>query len=135
MATETAIWSPLPTGEEQGEGSASTNKTLMPSIGKDIPHDSARGHVTGESIFVDDIPAARNELHVDFVGSPVAHGKLKSIEISAAAKLPGVVAIFTARDVPGHNRFGPIVKDEHLLVDNVAEFLGDPVVLIAAENR
>jgi xanthine dehydrogenase large subunit len=107
----------------------------MPVIGKDIPHDSARGHVSGESIFVDDIPAARNELHVDFVGSPVAHGKLKSIDIAAASKVPGVVAIFTAKDIPGHNSFGPIVKDEHLLVEDVAEFLGDPVVLIAAENR
>src|SRR5439155_3159048 len=100
-----------------------------------IPHDSARGHVSGESVFVDDMPPLRNELLVDFVGSPIAHGRIKSIDVSAARATPGIVAVFTADDVPGHNKFGPVVVDEHLLVRDVARFLGDPVVLIAAENR
>src|SRR4051794_36461732 len=107
----------------------------MAAIGKNIPHDSARGHVSGQSTFIDDIPPAKNEVLVEPLGSPVAHGRVKSIDTSEAMKLAGVVAIFTQRDIPGHNRFGPIVKDEHLLVSDVAEFLGDPVVLIAADNR
>ena len=107
----------------------------MSFVGKDIPHDSAAGHVTGESIFLDDIPPARNEVFVDFVGSPVAHGELLAVDIEAARRIPGVVAIFTSRDVPGHNDIGPVVKDEHLLVEKEAVFLGDPVVLIAAESR
>ena len=89
----------------------------MSFVGKDIPHDSARGHVTGESIFLDDVPPARNEVFVDFVGSPVAHGELASVDVEAARRIPGVVAIFTHKDVPGHNDVGPVVKDEHLLVD------------------
>src|SRR3954451_13606060 len=107
----------------------------MPSVGKDIPHDSARGHVTGESIFIDDMPAARNELLVDFVGSPVAHGKLRSIDVGGAREVPGIVAIFTAKDVPGHNHFGPVVKDETLLVEDEAVYLCQPGVLIARESR
>lgn len=109
----------------------------MPAVGKDIPHDSARGHVAGTSAFIDDIPFARNELLCDFVGAPVAHGKLKSLDVEAARKLSGVAAVFTAEDVPGHNKFGPVVKDEVLLVpiEGHAEYLGAPVVLIAAENR
>src|SRR4051812_18311080 len=107
----------------------------MPSIGKDIPHDSARGHVSGESMFIDDTTFARNELLVDFVGAPVAHGRLLSLDISEAAKSPGVVAIITAADIPGHNKFGPIIADEHLLVDDEILFLGDAVCIIAAETR
>jgi xanthine dehydrogenase large subunit len=107
----------------------------MPVVGKDIPHDSARGHVTGESIFIDDMPAARNELIVDFVGSPVAHGKLKSIDLGDARNVPGIVAIYTFKDVPGHNHFGPVVKDETLLVEDEALYLGQRVVLLASESR
>jgi xanthine dehydrogenase large subunit len=107
----------------------------MTAVGKNISHDSARGHVSGESLFIDDIPLAHGEVLVDFVGSPVAHGRVRSVDFADASSVPGVVAIFTNRDIPGHNSIGPVVKDEHLLVDDVADFLGDPVVLIAAENR
>jgi xanthine dehydrogenase large subunit len=107
----------------------------MKVVGQNIPHDSARGHVTGESIFIDDMPPARQEVIVDFVGSPVAHGRLRSIDLSAALSVPGVVAVFTHKDITGHNLFGPIFKDEHLLVEEVAEYIGDPIVLIAAEDR
>src|SRR5256885_189044 len=107
----------------------------MSAVGKDIPHDSARGHVTGESTFIDDMPFARNELLVDFVAAPVAHGRLISLDISEAAKAPGVVAVITAKDIPGHNKFGPIIADEHLLVDEDVMFLGDAPCIIAAETR
>src|SRR5689334_22132493 len=107
----------------------------MPAVGKDIPHDSARGHATGQSIFIDDMPPIRGELHVDFLGSPIAHGRIVTVDLAAAAKVLGVVALLTHKDITGHNLFGPIIKDEHLLVEELAEFLGDPVVLIAAENR
>src|SRR5439155_2902495 len=99
------------------------------------PHDSAAGHVSGESIFVDDIPSARNEVFCDTVGSPVAHGEIVSIDIEQARKVPGVLAIYTHKDVPGHNDIGPVVKDEQVLVDKIAQHVGQPIVLIAAETR
>src|SRR5438046_947726 len=71
----------------------------MSSVGKNIPHDSARGHVTGESIYVDDMPPARGELIVDFVWSPVAHGRIRGIDFEPARAVPGVVALFTHRDL------------------------------------
>jgi xanthine dehydrogenase large subunit len=105
------------------------------SVGRDIPHDSAQGHATGNSIFVDDILPARNELFVGVVGSPVAHGRIASVDLSAVLKIDGVVVALTSKDIPGHNRFGSIIQDEHLLVDKLADFLGDPVVVIAADSR
>ncbi len=112
-------------------------QTEMPAtvVGKNIPHDSARGHVSGESLYIDDIPFAHNELLVDFVGSPVAHGRIKSVAVAQALEIPGVVGVYTHQDLPGHNKFGPIIPDECLLVESLCEFIGHPVVVIAAETR
>ena len=107
----------------------------MPSVGKDIPNDSSAGHVSGRSVFLNDVSPARNELLVDFLGSPVAHGRIRSVDLSLASTLPGVVALLTHRDIPGHNRFGSIMQDEHLLADETVEYVGDPIVLIVAETR
>lgn len=107
----------------------------MSVVGQNIPHDSAKGHVTGESLYVDDVPMARNELLVDYWGSPVAHGKIRSLNLEAAAKIPGVVGLYTYRDLGGHNHFGPIIEDEVLLVEELCEYIGQPIVVIAAETR
>src|SRR5581483_11010714 len=106
----------------------------MSVVGRNIPHDSAHGHVSGESIYIDDIPPARNELLVDFLGSPVAHGKLKKIDFSSKEAIPGLVAVFTHKDLE-HNLFGPILQDEILLVEEEIMFIGQPIVVIAAETR
>jgi xanthine dehydrogenase large subunit len=106
----------------------------MPTVGTNIPHDSARGHVTGESIYIDDMPLARNELLVDFLWSPVAHGRIRALDIEPARAVPGVVALFTHRDLH-HNLFGPIIQDELLLAEDVVTFIGQPIVVIAAETR
>ncbi len=106
----------------------------MPAVGKNIPHDSARGHVSGESVYIDDIPLARNELIVDFFFSPVAHGRIRSLELGAARNVPGVVALYTHKDLH-HNRFGAIIQDELLLAEDEVTFIGHPIVVIAAEHR
>lgn len=107
----------------------------MSVIGKDIPHDSAVGHVSGESVYIDDMPFAKNELLVDFVGSPVACGHIKSVDYSEALKVKGVVACYTYKDLPGINKFGPIIQDEVLLCEDHSSFIGEPIVVIAAETR
>jgi xanthine dehydrogenase large subunit len=107
----------------------------MPAVGKDIPNDSSSGHVSGRSVFLNDVPPTRNELLVDFFGSRVAHGRILSIDCSVASNVPGVVALLTAQDIPGRNRFGSIMQDEHLLADSIVNYMGDPIVLIVAESR
>ena len=106
----------------------------MPSVGKNIPHDSAVGHVSGESIYIDDMAPLRGELIVDFVWSPVAHGRIRSIEIEVARQLPGIAGLFTYRDLH-HNLFGAIIQDEFLLAEEIVSFIGHPIVVIAAESR
>lgn len=104
------------------------------SVGRNIPHDSAPGHVSGESIYIDDMPFARNELIVDFFFSPVAHGRIRSLDLEKARQVPGVVALYTHLDL-AHNLFGPIIQDEVLLAEETVSFIGHPIVVIAAETR
>lgn len=105
----------------------------MPSVGKAIPHDSALGHVTGAAPYIDDLPWLRDELLVSFVGSPLASGTLHCVDVSAALQIDGVVATFTSADVP-HNQFGPLFCDERFLAEKHLLYVGQPVVVIAAET-
>ncbi|HEY2882457.1 MAG TPA: molybdopterin cofactor-binding domain-containing protein [Pirellulales bacterium] len=107
----------------------------MASVGKPIPHDSAIGHVTGAAPYIDDLPPRADELFVGFVGSPIANGRIESIDYAAALALPGVAAIFTADDLPGEKHFGPLFKDEPVLADGEVLYVGQPVVVVAAESR
>jgi xanthine dehydrogenase large subunit len=106
----------------------------MPSVGKAVPHDSALGHVTGLAPYIDDLRPMAGELHVGFVGSPVAAGELVGIDASEALMLPDVVGVYTAADVPGHNMFGIVAADEPFLADGEVLYFGQPVALIAAET-
>jgi xanthine dehydrogenase large subunit len=107
----------------------------MSNVGKIIPHDSAAGHVSGTAPYLDDLPPRSDELLVGFVGSPLAAGKIISIELDAARKIPGVIGLYTAADIPGEKHFGPLFKDEPVLADAELIYVGQPVVVIAAETR
>jgi xanthine dehydrogenase large subunit len=107
----------------------------MPSVGKPIPHDSAVGHVQGTAWYIDDLPPRVDELYVGYVPSPIASGKIERIELNAARAMPGVVAIFTADDVPGEKIIGPLFRDEPVLAFDEVLYVGQPVVVVAAESR
>ena len=56
------------------------------SIGQSIPHESAHAHVTGQAVYLDDLPPFRNELLVEFVGSPLAHARIVAVDVAEAAQ-------------------------------------------------
>lgn len=64
-------------------------------------HESARAQVAGGATYIDDIPEVRGTLHAAPICSPVAHGRLRGIDATAALALPGVRGIVDARDIPG----------------------------------
>ncbi len=104
------------------------------AVGQSLPHDASRGHVTGQSLFLDDLPTQAGELLVGVIGSPVACGRIVSVDTSHASLIPGVVGLYTYRDIPGHNQFGPIVADEYLLAEERVCYIGEPIVVIAAQT-
>ena len=99
------------------------------------PHESAHLHVAGEATYVDDMPELAGTLHAALGLSPVAHGRLSALSLDAIAALPGVVDVFSARDIPGRNDCGPIVHDDPILADGTVQYLGQPVFVVLAHTR
>ncbi|OGK12755.1 MAG: hypothetical protein A2W80_18310 [Candidatus Riflebacteria bacterium GWC2_50_8] len=99
----------------------------------------AMGLVCGQQKYVADIDLP-DMLHVKVLGSIYAHAEIKSIDTSAALKVPGVVAIYTWKDVPrvprttaGQGFPEPSPYDTYLL-DSKVRFVGDRVAIVAAES-
>jgi xanthine dehydrogenase large subunit len=106
-----------------------------PVVGAALPHESATLHVTGRAAYVDDLPELAGTLHAALGLSPVAHGRLLGIDVDALKREPGVVAVLTAADIPGHNDCGPIVHDDPILADGELRYLGQPVFVVIAHAR
>ena len=100
----------------------------------DSKHIDSHLHVRGESQYVDDVPPPPEMLHAAVFGSPKAHGIITRLATDAARAAPGVVAVLTAGDIPGVNRFGPILEDEQLLVEREVCFIGHPIALVVARS-
>src|ERR1041385_4065109 len=81
-------------------------------------------HVRGESVYVDDIPLQSGTLFAAAFDSPIAHGKIKKLDLSEAEKSAGIVRIFTYKDIPGENQIGGIIPDEPLLAEDHVHFCG-----------
>mgnify|MGYP003407734044 FL=1 len=119
-----------------------TLKELMPNLadsavqGTDVIHESARLHVTGEAVYTDDIPELRGTLYAALILSPVAHGELIGEGIDRAAILAehGVVAVYTASDIPGENNCGPIIHDDPFLAAGKVEFIGQAIAVVVARD-
>ena len=92
-------------------------------------------HVTGKSVYLDDIPVRKGTLHAVVFGSPVAHGKIVLINYSVAQALPGIEKIITFKDIPGKNQIGGIIEDEPLFAEEYIHYHGQPVALIVAKDQ
>ncbi len=71
---------------------------------KNMNNIDAISHVTGRSVYLDDIPIQEGTLYAIAYGSEIAHGKILSINLENAKTLEGVEKIITAPDVPGENQ-------------------------------
>jgi xanthine dehydrogenase large subunit len=87
----------------------------MKYSGQSTPHESARGHVTGEAIYTEDLlPRYPETLHAWPVMAPHAHALLLHLDALPALEEPGVVTTLTGRDVPGEGDSGANRHDEPL---------------------
>jgi xanthine dehydrogenase large subunit len=99
-----------------------------------IAHDSAEKHVSGEALYIDDLPEPVGLLHLHVGQSTRAHARVTRLDLSAVRAAPGVVCVLTSADVPGRNDIGPVQNDEPLLPEGLVRFVGQPLFCVAAET-
>jgi xanthine dehydrogenase large subunit len=110
--------------------------TIKGGVYSSEKHDSAYKHVAGDAIYIDDIPEPAGTLHGGLGLATIAHGKIKSLDLSAVRSAPGVVDVITAKDMPGDNDISPSGQhDDPLLADGVVLFHGQPIFCVIAETR
>ncbi|WP_016833473.1 xanthine dehydrogenase molybdopterin binding subunit [Herbaspirillum lusitanum] len=104
-------------------------------VGKPHPHESAILHVTGEATYTDDIVELQGTLHAALGLSGKAHAKLRSIDLSKVKASVGVVAVYTAADIPGENQCGAIIKDDPVLAEDLVQYVGQPIFVVIADSH
>ncbi|HEY1340081.1 MAG TPA: molybdopterin cofactor-binding domain-containing protein, partial [Bryobacteraceae bacterium] len=106
----------------------------MKIAGQPKPHESARGHVTGEALYTDDLVARfPNILHAWPVLAPHAHAMVTALDAAAALEEPGVAATLTAGDVPGEGDSGANRHDEPLFPHEVM-YHQQPIAWVLGET-
>jgi CO/xanthine dehydrogenase Mo-binding subunit len=101
-------------------------------IGASLPRPDALGKVTGAARYPGDL-VRPGMLHLKVVFAHRPHARILGVDAGRALALPGVVAVYTAADVP-FNAFGLIEHDQPVLCGEVVRFVGDKVALVVAET-
>lgn len=120
----------MPPFDRLVEADTATRIVRLPTV-----HDSARHHVSGSALYVDDIREPEGTLHVAPGGSPVAHGRIKRLALETVRAAPGVVSVLTGADIPGRNDCSPVKGDDPIFAESVVEFYGQVLFAVVAETR
>ncbi|MGR3491176.1 MAG: xanthine dehydrogenase molybdopterin binding subunit [Shimia sp.] len=105
------------------------------SIAKPLSHDAAALHVTGAARYTDDVPTPAGTLHLAFGLSPIARGRITSLDLSAVRAAEGVVDVLVAEDLPFANDVSPAAHDEPMLATGELHYVGQPIFLVVATSH
>ena len=132
---------PTPKVSKGLEGEAPTKpiSTTKAEVGKAKAHASAPLHCTGEALYCDDIPTPPGTLEAHLILAAKCGTTLVSIDVTPALGVPGVVAVYTHKDLianGGINILGPIKKDEFcfLPIGEKVAFVGQVVGICVADS-
>jgi len=92
-------------------------------------------HVTGKSVYLDDIPVQKGTLYGAIFASTIAHGKIIQLDYSKAESFAGVERIFSYKDIPGRNQIGGIIEDETLFAETEVHYQSQPILLVVAQSE
>ncbi|XP_023950417.2 uncharacterized protein LOC112054759 [Bicyclus anynana] len=116
-----------------------TNPSLWP-LNEPMPKLEALMQCSGGAIYTEDIPTLPKEVFAAFVLSTVALGTIVGIDPSKALQEPGVIAFYSAADIPGENTFTPPpnkfnIANEELLCNGEVKYYNQPLGIIVAESQ
>src|SRR3984957_11875245 len=113
-----------------------TNPMGGGQIGRSIPRLEAREKVTGRAEYTH-LMRLPGMLYGKIFRSTVPHGRIKSVDTSAAKKIPGVFRVITAEDVIKvipDPYYGPAFHDQPILAMDKVRFVGEPVAVVLAAD-
>ncbi len=116
-------------------------------VGEPVRRNEDARLLTGRALFVDDVHLP-GLLHVAFLRSDHAHARLRGVEVAAARRRPGVVAVYTAADLGEYWRPGPLLvppppirglvfheATQGPLARHKVRHVGEPIAMVVAESR
>src|SRR3981189_2264614 len=116
-------------------------------FGAPIARNEDRRLLTGQALFIDDVELP-GLLHAAFLRSQIAHGRVRHVDVSAARRREGVVAVYTADDLGAYWQPGPLLvppppiagivfngRTQVPLVKDKIRHVGEPLAVIVAESR
>jgi aerobic carbon-monoxide dehydrogenase large subunit len=117
------------------------------SFGAPIKRNEDKRLLTGQALFIDDVELP-GMLQTAFLRSQVAHARIKRIDVSAAMKRPGVIAVYTADDYGAFCQPGPLLvppppipgivfnlRTHMPLAKDKVRYAGEPLAVVVAESR
>jgi aldehyde oxidoreductase len=103
-------------------------------MGVSHPRPSALAKACGTAHFTADI-RLKDALELAVLRSAVPHARIVSIDVSAAEKMPGVAGVLTASDIKGTNILKYLVADRPVLCKDRVRYIGDPILIVAADTQ
>jgi CO/xanthine dehydrogenase Mo-binding subunit len=104
-------------------------------VGQSIPGVDSRDKLTGGAVYTTDL-AFPGMLHGKILRSTQPHARIRSIDVSAAVSMDGVVAVVTGADLAGLDPYyGMFIRDQTVLATDKVRYVGEPVVAVAALNE
>ena len=108
-------------------------QTTAPKIGDSAKRIDGVAKAMGAHVYPSDY-IIDGMLRLRIVRAAYPHARIISIDTSAAEQLPGVVGVFTAKDIPGRNGVGPWRQDDPVLCEDRVRCVNDAVAVVAAET-
>jgi len=114
---------------------------LQNSVGKSLPRIDAQGKVTGKTLYSGDLQKP-GMLHMKILFAERSHARVKNIFTANAESLAGVLAVYTAKDVPV-NEYGLQISDQPVLCGpgsskpyaDIVRFVGDQIAVVVARTE
>jgi xanthine dehydrogenase large subunit len=104
------------------------------SVNTSRRHDSALKHVTGQALYIDDMPEPAGTLHAALILSPVSAGYLRKLDLAMVSSAPGVVAVLGPDAIPGKNDVAPVGQNEPLFAFDQVDYAGQPLAMVVSET-
>lgn len=103
-------------------------------VGQVVPRVDGVEKATGRLVYAADMEL-EGMVHAKVLRAEHPHARLVKVDTSRAEEAEGVVAVLTAKDVPGRNGFGIIVKDQPVFAEDKVRYFGDSIAAVYAESE